>query len=140
MQPSRAPPRSKRHDDVRVWAGLLTGESRGEGWVRGTYTVPDTVVRITRELDNIRSNGLICLIGSQGVGKSSALMALDLGVVPGISWKPDTILLNGAGTRNYKLLKASGRGLSSCEERNADRRSNSRIGSRLCAPRGRGYY
>lgn len=93
MQPSRAPPSSKRRDDVRVWAGLLAGESRGEAWVRDTYAVPDSVVRIARELDNIRSNGLICLIGSQGVGKSSALVALGQGVVPGISWKPDTILL-----------------------------------------------
>jgi hypothetical protein len=77
---------SKRYDDVRVWAGLLAGESRGEAWVNGGYAAPDTVVRIARQLDTLRSGGLICLIGSQGVGKSSALMAL-------YQWRPDTILL-----------------------------------------------
>lgn len=76
MQPSGASPKFKPYDEVRVWAGLLAAESRGEAWVRGGYAPPATVVRIARELDIVRSSGLICLIGSQGVGKSSALMAL----------------------------------------------------------------
>ena len=86
-------PRSKRYDDVRVWAGLLAGESRGEGWVENGYAAPEIVLRIARELDTLRGNGLICLIGSQGVGKSSALMALDQGALWGTSRKPDTILI-----------------------------------------------
>jgi DNA-binding transcriptional ArsR family regulator len=76
MQPSSPSPKFKRYDDVRVWAGQLAGESRGEAWVRGGYAPPATVVKIERELEVVRSGGLICLIGSQGVGKSSALMAL----------------------------------------------------------------
>jgi len=77
LKPSGASPKFKRCNDVRVWAGLLAGESRGEAWVRGgEYAPPAAVLRIARELDVVRSDGLICLIGSQGVGKSSALMAL----------------------------------------------------------------
>jgi DNA-binding transcriptional ArsR family regulator len=69
-----------------VWAGLLAGESRGEAWVIGGYAPPATIVRIARELDIVRNGGLICLIGSQGVGKSSALMALSQRI-------PDSIIL-----------------------------------------------
>lgn len=85
LQPSSAS-KVKQYDEVRVWAGLLAGESRGEAWVRSGYTAPPTVVRVARELDIVRSDGLICLIGSQGVGKSSALMALSQRI-------PNSILL-----------------------------------------------
>ena len=93
MEPSRHAPSTNRADFVRIWASLLPAESRGEGWVRGSYVVPETVVRIARELDIVRADALICLIGSQGVGKSSALMALHQGVVPGLPREHDSILL-----------------------------------------------
>ena len=80
-------------ESVRVWAGLLAAESRGQEWVRASYVVPETILRVARELDALRADGLICLIGCQGIGKSSALMAFHQGIVPGMPRHIDSILL-----------------------------------------------
>jgi hypothetical protein len=61
--------------------------------VRGGYAIPDTIVRIERELDTLRRDALMCLIGSQGVGKSSALMALSQRI-------PKAILLKWRGEQD----------------------------------------
>ena len=91
VRPSSASAKFERYAEVRVWAGLLAGESRGEAWVRGGYAAQATVVRIARELDIVRTGGLICLMGSQGVGKSSALMALSQRIPNSIilKWRRD---------------------------------------------------
>ena len=62
-------------DNVRAWANLLAGEARGSGWITDFYVWPDEVRNLAHQLDSIRG-GLIGLVGTQGIGKSSALMAL----------------------------------------------------------------
>jgi hypothetical protein len=66
-------------DRVRFWANQLAGESRDPDWLRHSYVVPDVLNDIAANLvDTMR--GLIGLVGQQGVGKSSALMALHIGI------------------------------------------------------------
>ena len=66
-------------DQVRSWANQLAGEARGPDWLHYSYVVPDVLQDIALELVHTR-RGLIGLVGQQGVGKSSALMALHRGV------------------------------------------------------------
>jgi len=66
-------------DDVISWASQLAGEARGPDWLQYSYVVPDVVKNIASELVHLR-RGLIGLAGAQGVGKSSALMALANGI------------------------------------------------------------
>ena len=62
--------------EIRSWANELTSESRGPNWTTRSYVWPDTVRRLARELKDMRG-GLIVLVGLQGVGKSSALEAIN---------------------------------------------------------------
>jgi hypothetical protein len=64
-----------RIDKIRAWASLLAGESRGSAWTRDFYICPEEVSKLARQIDHLRG-GLIGLVGRQGVGKSSALIAL----------------------------------------------------------------
>jgi len=66
-------------DQVRSWANQLAGEARDPDWLHYSYVVPDVLQDIALELENSR-RGLIGLVGQQGVGKSSALMALLKGI------------------------------------------------------------
>ena len=74
---------------IRSWANLLAGEARDPDWLRYSYVVPDVLSDIARELVDTR-RGLIGLVGQQGVGKSSALMALFRGIP--FSLQPGKIL------------------------------------------------
>jgi hypothetical protein len=67
-------------DYVRSWANQLSGEARDSDWLRYSYVVPDVLEDVARELGLTRVRGLFGLIGLQGVGKSSALMALQRGM------------------------------------------------------------
>jgi GTPase SAR1 family protein len=62
-------------DEVRAWASQLAGEARYPDWLEYSYVVPAVLNDIALELVNTR-RGLIGLVGQQGVGKSSALLAL----------------------------------------------------------------
>src|SRR5208283_4602176 len=62
-------------DEIRTWACHLAGESRGSAWIRDFYVCTEGVSKLARQLD-VMSSGLIGLVGRQGVGKSSALIAL----------------------------------------------------------------
>jgi hypothetical protein len=64
---------------VRAWANQLAGEARDADWLRYSYVVPDVLNDVARELED-GYRGLIGLVGRQGVGKSSALMALLKGI------------------------------------------------------------
>jgi ATPase subunit of ABC transporter with duplicated ATPase domains len=64
---------------VRAWANQLAGEARDADWLRYSYVVPDVLNDVARELEQA-NRGLIGLVGRQGVGKSSALMALMKGI------------------------------------------------------------
>jgi ABC-type branched-subunit amino acid transport system ATPase component len=64
---------------VRSWAGLLAGEAREPDWLQYSYVVPGVLNDIALELEN-NFRGLIGLVGPQGVGKSSALLALQSGI------------------------------------------------------------
>jgi hypothetical protein len=64
---------------VRVWASLLAGEARGPAWTRDFYVCPAEVANLAHQIDSI-GGGLIGLVGTQGIGKSSALMALYRGL------------------------------------------------------------
>jgi len=69
--------------DIRIWASCLAGETRPFGWIRESYICPDEIARLAQQQD-VERPGPIGLVGTQGVGKSSALAALYYGVT-GIS-------------------------------------------------------
>jgi len=64
---------------VRSWANQLAGEARDRDWLRYSYVPPEVLRDVHQELTS-STRGLIGLIGQQGVGKSSALMALQKGI------------------------------------------------------------
>lgn len=66
-------------NQVRGWANQLAGEARDPDWLRASYVPPEVLTDVHREL-TCSSHGLIGLVGQQGVGKSSALMALQRGI------------------------------------------------------------
>jgi len=67
------------YSDVRLgeysWASQLASESRKLDWVFYWYVWPDAVREIIRKLETT-NGGIIGLVGFQGVGKSSALLAI----------------------------------------------------------------
>ena len=66
---------SKRLVDLREWASHITAETRGSTWIDDGYLMPEEVSNLCRKLKNERG-GLDALIGYQGVGKTSALLAI----------------------------------------------------------------
>lgn len=64
--------------DIREWAGQLAGEARDHDWYEYCYVVPDTLMAHVQRLVGTKRQ-LTGLIGRQGVGKSSALKALQMG-------------------------------------------------------------
>jgi len=63
---------------VRSWASLLASESRDPRWIWDAYVVPADVDHLSTQLQSLHG-ALIGLVGFQGVGKSSALLALSTG-------------------------------------------------------------
>jgi len=71
---------SFRHtDEIRKWASMLAGEAREPAWIRDFYICPHEIRNLAYQVDSI-TRGLVCLVGAQGVGKSSALKALYMGL------------------------------------------------------------
>jgi hypothetical protein len=66
---------SKIINEVYSWANKLTAESRYQIWNEREYVWPKEVLKILQLLKTMKG-GLIGLVGNQGVGKSSALMAI----------------------------------------------------------------
>jgi len=62
-------------EEVYSWASQLASESRRIDWIANWYVWPDAVSRVLRQLE-IMQGGIIGLVGLQGVGKSSALLAI----------------------------------------------------------------
>jgi len=61
--------------EIYSWASQLASESRKLDWVFYWYVWPDAVREIIRKLETT-SGGIFGLVGFQGVGKSSALLAI----------------------------------------------------------------
>ena len=62
--------------EVKVWASCLSAETREASWVDDWYVMPDEVSALCRRLTN--EHGTIqALIGYQGTGKTSAILAID---------------------------------------------------------------
>ena len=61
--------------EVYSWASQLASESRKLDWVFYWYVWPDAVREVIHKLETM-NGGIIGLVGLQGVGKSSALLAI----------------------------------------------------------------
>jgi len=72
------PDNSVSVSEIYSWASQLASESRKLDWVLHWYVLPDVVREIIRKLETM-SGGIIGLVGLQGVGKSSALLAIEAG-------------------------------------------------------------
>ena len=70
-EPSNTVPTS----EIYSWASQLASESRKLDWVFYWYVWPDAVREIIHKLETT-SGGIFGLVGFQGVGKSSALLAI----------------------------------------------------------------
>lgn len=68
-------PTQKRLTDLREWASHITAETRGSTWIDNGYIMPNEVSNLCRKLAN-EQGSLHALIGYQGVGKTSALLAI----------------------------------------------------------------
>ncbi len=64
---------------IRSWASLLASESRDPRWIWDAYVVPAEADHLSNQLQTLHG-ALIGLVGFQGVGKSSALLALSAGL------------------------------------------------------------
>jgi GTPase SAR1 family protein len=62
--------------EVYSWSSQLASESRSQGWIDEWYVWPEELNIVLRKL-SVMSGGVIGLIGLQGVGKSSALYAIE---------------------------------------------------------------
>lgn len=68
-------------DGVRVWARHVAAETYGS-WTATYYVCPEGVAALAQELD--AWSGIVAVLGSLGVGKTNALLALYWGKVPGM--------------------------------------------------------
>jgi hypothetical protein len=68
--------KSNRIKEVYSWASQLASESRSQGWINEWYIWPEELNTLLRKL-SVMNGGVIGLIGLQGVGKSSALHAIE---------------------------------------------------------------
>ena len=66
---------SVQTSEIYSWASQLASESRKQDWIFEWYVWPDAVREIIKKLEAM-NGGIICLVGLQGVGKSSALLAM----------------------------------------------------------------
>ncbi|MCJ7455387.1 hypothetical protein MUP07_01410 [Candidatus Bathyarchaeota archaeon] len=64
--------------EIYSWASQLASESRKLDWVLYWYVFPDAVREIIHKLETM-NGGIFGLVGLQGVGKSSALLAIESG-------------------------------------------------------------
>jgi len=64
--------------EIYSWASQLASESRKLDWVLHWYVWPDAVREVIHKLETM-NGGIIGLVGLQGVGKSSALLAIQAG-------------------------------------------------------------
>jgi len=62
-------------EEVYSWASQLASESRQPEWIAHWYVWPDALARFMPQL-NAMSGGVVGLVGLQGVGKSSTLLAI----------------------------------------------------------------
>jgi len=62
-------------EEVKEWASHLSAETRGSSWVDDGYVMVDEVSRLCSKLLR-EEGGLYALIGCQGVGKTSAILAI----------------------------------------------------------------
>jgi len=69
------PDNSVPTSEIYSWASQLASESRKLDWVFYWYMWPDAIREIIRKLETT-SGGVFGLVGFQGVGKSSALLAI----------------------------------------------------------------
>ncbi len=65
-------------DEIYSWASQLASESRNLDWITKWYVWPETVFRTVKRLRGM-NGGIIALVGVQGVGKTSALLAIVAG-------------------------------------------------------------
>ena len=72
------PDNSVPTSEIYSWASQLASESRKLDWVFYWYVWPDAVREIIRKLETM-SGGIFGLVGLQGVGKSSVLLAIESG-------------------------------------------------------------
>jgi hypothetical protein len=69
------PDNSVSTSEIYSWASQLASESRKLDWVFYWYVWPDAVREIIHKLETM-NGGIIGLVGLQGIGKSSALLAI----------------------------------------------------------------
>lgn len=77
-------------DKVRIWARHLAAETYGQ-FAAVWYLCPNTVAALAQELNTW--SGLVGLVGQQGIGKTSALLALYWGKAPGMKGDMDDRVL-----------------------------------------------
>ena len=63
-------------EDIYSWTNQLASESRSTDWIDYWYIWPDAVKQVLQQLETM-NGGVIALVGLQGAGKSSALLALE---------------------------------------------------------------
>ncbi|MCJ7456703.1 hypothetical protein MUP07_08180, partial [Candidatus Bathyarchaeota archaeon] len=86
---------------IRSWASLLASESRDPSWIWDAYVMPADVDHLSTQLQSLHG-ALIGLVGFQGVGKSSALLALSTG-----SREPKTAESQSLQTILFKWRRSS---------------------------------
>jgi len=72
--------RSKSDDklgQIRSWASCLTAEERHPVWTQLYYVWPNSITRLRDEVLKSSRRKLVAVVGIQGVGKTSALEALE---------------------------------------------------------------
>jgi hypothetical protein len=74
-EPKKTGPATPRISEIYSWASQLASESRKQDWIFYWYVWPDAVREIIHKLKTM-NGGIIGLVGAQGVGKSSALLAI----------------------------------------------------------------
>jgi hypothetical protein len=62
--------------EVKDWASYLSAETRDPSWIDNGYVMPDEVSALCSKLTSRRGT-LQALIGYQGTGKTSAMLAID---------------------------------------------------------------
>lgn len=78
MSLNEGQPRSEdKLGQIRSWASCLTAEERHHAWTLVNYVWPKSIIRLRDELLKSSRRKLVAVVGVQGVGKTSALQALE---------------------------------------------------------------